>query len=210
MNDERLKDPKGWDYFDELLERVREIRASEKRFYQKVRDLFKATSVDYDKSSDQAKVFFQTIQNKLLFAETGKTAAELIIDRADASLPNMGLTSFKGTEVRKGDISTAKNYLKKDEIEGLNRLVTMFLDFAEDRAKRRQQISMSDWVNQVDSFLQFNEREILQGAGKKSHEEMVKHTQELFETYQKNKQDIIFDETDIVEILDKLNNKSSK
>lgn len=205
MNDERLKDPKGWDYFDELLERVREIRASEKRFYQKVRDLFKATSVDYDKSSDQAKVFFQTIQNKLLFAETGKTAAELIIDRADANLLNMGLTSFKGTEVRKGDISTAKNYLKKDEIEGLNRLVTMFLDFAEDRAKRRQQISMSDWVNQVDSFLQFNEREILQGAGKKSHEEMVKHVENEYSQFHENNKIELNDDG-----LDDLNNKISR
>jgi hypothetical protein len=206
MNDERLKDPKGWDYFDELLERVREIRASEKRFYQKIRDLFKITSVDYDKNSDQAKIFYQTVQNKLLFAETGKTAAELIIERADGNLPNMGLTSCKGNVVRKGDITTAKNYLNKDELDNLNRLVTMFLDFAEDRAKRRQQISMNDWIVQSDSFLEFNERNILSGSGKKSHSEMVSHVEKQYEQFEINrkKSEVEKSEVELIDDLDKL------
>lgn len=187
MNDERLKDPKGWDYFDELLARVREIRASEKRFYQKIRDIFKDTSVDYDKNAEQSKIFYQSIQNKLLFAETGKTAAELILDRANSNLPNMGLTSFKGNVVKKGDIVTAKNYLKKEELDNLNRLVTMFLDFAEDRAKRRQQITMNDWLTQSDGFLEFNERNVLQDSGKKSHSEMVAHVEKQYEQFESNR-----------------------
>lgn len=142
MNDVRLKDPQGWDYFDELLERIRDIRSSEKRFYQKVKDLFTQTSIDYDPKTDTAKNFFQTVQNKLLFAETGKTAAELIVSRADGNRANMGLTSWKGKRVRKNDIVVSKNYLFQEEIASLNRLVTMFLDFAEDRASRSQEGSV--------------------------------------------------------------------
>lgn len=186
MNDERLKDTKGWDYFDELLERVRDIRASEKRFYQKVRDIF-SLSVDYDSKSQDARVFFQTIQNKLLFAETGMTAAELIMARADGSLPNMGLTTFKGNVVRKGDIVTAKNYLTEEEVSNLNRLVTMFLDFAEDRASRRKQITMKEWLTQSESFLEFNEREILSGPGTRSHEAMLSFVQKEYETFEANR-----------------------
>lgn len=180
MNDERLKDPRGWDYFDELLARVREIRSSEKRFYQKIKDLFAQTSVDYDKNTEQAKLFFQTIQNKLLFAETGKIAAELIMSRADGETSNMGLTSFKGRVVRKGDIATAKNYLNEKEISNLNRLVTMFLDFAEDRASRRQEITMQEWLTNSENFLKFNERELLDGPGTRSHDSMISYVENQY------------------------------
>lgn len=172
MNDARLKDPAGMDYFDELLERIRDIRASEKRFYQKVKDVFAQTSVDYDAAADTAKTFFATIQNKLLYAVTGHTAAELVWARADAAQPNMGLTSWKGSVVRKADVTVAKNYLNDDEIQSLNRMTTMFLDFAEDRAARRQQITMDEWSQKTDDFLTFNDREVLNGAGKISSERM--------------------------------------
>jgi len=182
MNDERLKDP-AFDYFDELLERIRDIRASEKRFYQKVRDLFAETSADYDGSSDTARRFFQTIQNKMLYAVTGHTAAELIVARADPDQPNMGLTTWSGKRVRKQDVVTAKNYLNEDEVSELNRLVTMFLDFAEDRAKRRQQITMNEWVTQTDRFLDFNERQVLTGAGKVTHAGMKQIAHDRFDTF---------------------------
>lgn len=172
IDDARLKEPGGFDYFDELLERIRDIRASEKRFYQKVRDVFAATSVDYDKSAQTAQLFFQTIRNKMLFAVTGRTAAELIVKRADAAEPNMGLTSWKSDRVRKDDVTTAKNYLEADEIDELNRIVTMFLDFADDQSRRRKQMNMVDWVAQTDRFLAFNEREVLAGAGRVSHDRM--------------------------------------
>lgn len=172
INDQRLKDPTGFDYFDELLERIRDIRASEKRFYQKVRDLFAMTSADYDHKSDTAQIFFKTIQNKMLFAVTGRTAAELIVSRADSSKPNMGLTSWKGLKVRKADIATAKNYLNQQEIAELNRITTMFLDFAEDQAQRRKQLVMSAWVHQTDRFLAFNERPVLADSGTVSHDRM--------------------------------------
>ena len=172
MNDERLKEPGGFDHFDELLERIRDIRASEKRFYQKVRDLFAATAADYSAKTDAAKTFFATIQNKMVFAATGHTAAELIVARADATKPNMALMSWKGERVRKGDVVISKNYLTADEIDTLNRLVTGFLDFAELRAKNRQQTTMADWLTQADRFLVFNERDVLQGPGKVSHDRM--------------------------------------
>ncbi|WP_415715323.1 virulence RhuM family protein [Maridesulfovibrio sp.] len=183
MDDERLKDPGGFDYFDELIERIREIRASEKRFYQKVKDIFSQTSSDYDGSSETARIFFKTIQNKMLFATTGKTAAELIKARADAALPNMGLTSFQGSAVRIKDIVTSKNYLSKVELTELDRLVVMFLDFAEDRARRRKTISMQDWIKQTDLFLDFNEREILEGAGKVSHKQAELHARSEYEVF---------------------------
>jgi hypothetical protein len=183
INDERLKVPGGFDYFDELLERIRDIRASEKRFYMKVRDLFAATAADYDAKTDAAKTFFATIQNKMVFAATGQTAAELIVARADPSKPNMALTSWKGSVVRKGDVTTSKNYLTADEIDTLNRLVTGFLEFAELRAKNRQQTTMADWVAQTDRFLAFNERQVLQGAGKVSHEAMELVAHERFAAF---------------------------
>jgi hypothetical protein len=172
LDDQRLKEPGGLDYFDELLRRIRDIRASEKRFYQKVRDLFKASSVDYDGTTETAKAFFATIQNKLVFAVTGHTAAELIVARADPAKPNMALTSWAGERVRKADVTVSKNYLDAREMESLNRLTTMFLDFAEDRASRRQETRMADWIAQTDRFLDFNEREVLKNKGRMSHERM--------------------------------------
>ena len=184
MNDERLKEPGGFDYFDELLERIRDIRASEQRFYQKVRDLFAATAADYDAKSGDAKTFFATIQNKMVFAATGKTAAELIVARADPGKANMALTSWKGDKVRKGDVVISKNYLTEDEIDTLNRLVTGFVDFAELRAKGRQQTTMADWVTQTDRFLVFNEREVLKGPGKVSHDRMEQIAHQRYETFE--------------------------
>ncbi|MDA9473771.1 2-hydroxyacid dehydrogenase [Bradyrhizobium sp. CCBAU 65884] len=183
LDDPRLKEPGGLDYFDELLRRIRDIRASEKRFYQKVRDLFKATSVDYDGTAETAKAFFATIQNKLVFAITGHTAAELIVARADPAKPHMALTSWAGDRIRKADVTVSKNYLDAGEMEQLNRLTTMFLDFAEDRASRRQETRMADWIAQTDRFLAFNERDILKGKGRISHERMEEIVHFRFETY---------------------------
>lgn len=165
MDDARLKQADQWDYFDEWLARIREIRASEKRFYQKVRDLY-ATAVDYDKASEQAQLFFKKVQNKMLWAVTGKTAAELIEDRSNPELPNMGLTTWKGSIVRKQDVGTAKNYLKQEEVAKLNRIVTMYLDYAEEQAERRKTITMEEWADKLDAFLSFNEHEILTHAGR--------------------------------------------
>lgn len=169
MDDERLKNPLVGssavpDYFDEMLERIRDIRASERRVYLRVREIF-ALAADYQPSLKETTLFFQTIQNKLHFACTGHTAAELIHQRADASQPHMGLSSYKGEEVRKSDVTVAKNYLNQDEVSELNRVVNMWLDFAEDQARRRQQVFLSDWQEKLDQFLQFNERDVLQGAG---------------------------------------------
>jgi hypothetical protein len=171
MDDERLKGMRniGDDYFDELLERIRDIRASEKRFYKKITDIY-ALSIDYDGKSEEAKKFFATVQNKLHFAIHGHTAAELIEQRADASKDNMGLTTWKGDKVRKGDITVAKNYLTEKEIKSLNRIVTMYLDYAEDQAERRNPMHMKDWEEKLNAFLKFNERDILTGAGSLSHE----------------------------------------
>lgn len=169
MDDERLKNPPVGssavpDYFDEMLERIRDIRASERRMYLRVREIF-ALAADYQPSLKETTQFFQTIQNKLHFACTGYTAAELIHLRANASQPHMGLTSFKGEEVRRSDVTVAKNYLVQDEVSELNRVVTMWLDFAEDQARRRQQVFLRDWQSKLDQFLQFNDRDVLQGAG---------------------------------------------
>jgi hypothetical protein len=172
MDDERLKNPPGKghvDYFDELLERIRDIRASERRVYLRVREIL-ALAADYDPTEPETQVFFQTIQNKLHFAATGRTAAELIAERADASQPNMGLTSWHGGLVRKGDVTVAKNYLREKEIEELNRLVVMFLDFAEDQARRRKQIFLQNWLTRLHDFLNLNERAILPDSGKVSRE----------------------------------------
>jgi hypothetical protein len=177
MDDERLKNPPGRgipDYFDELLERIRDIRASEKRMYLRVREIF-ALAADYQPSEADTARFFQIIQNKLHFATTGKTAPELIHERADHTQPNMGLTSWKGGVVRKGDVTVAKNYLNTGEIDGLNRIVVMFLDYAEDQAKRRKQVFMKDWQEKLDGFLAFNERQVLPDAGKRSREQADAH-----------------------------------
>ena len=168
MDDERLKNPPGPgtpDYFDEILERIRDIRSAEKRLYLKVRDIFKLAA-DYDPTAAETQAFFQIIQNKLHWSVTRKTAAELIAERADAAKPNMGLTSWKGAKVRKTDATVAKNYLNEKEITELNRIVTMYLDFAEDQARRRKALYMRDWREKLDAFLQFNERDILTDAGR--------------------------------------------
>jgi hypothetical protein len=173
MDDERLKNPPGKghiDYFDELLERIRDIRSSEQRVYLRVREIL-ALAADYEATEPETQVFFQTIQNKLHFAATGKTAAELIAERVDSSQPNMGLMAWRSGVVRKGDVTVAKNYLREDEIEELNRLVVMFLDFAEDQARRRKQIFLQNWVTRLHDFLNLNERAILPDAGKVSREE---------------------------------------
>jgi len=172
MDDERLKNPpvRGSavpDYFDEMLERIRDIRASERRMYLRVKEIF-AMAGDYDPSWSETTKFFSVIQNKLHFAATGMTAAELIQSRADHLLPNMGLTNWKGAEVRKTDVTTVKNYLKEEEIDELNRIVVMWLDFAEDQARRRKQVFMRDWEQKLDEFLRFNERQVLPNAGRVS------------------------------------------
>ncbi len=165
MDDARLKEPQPWDYFDEWLERIREIRASEKRFYQKVRDIY-ATAIDYDSKSDQAQLFFKKVQNKMLWATTHHTAPELVVERADPNLPNMGLKSWKGSRVRQQDVTIAKNYLDQPEIEELNQIVVMYLDYAENQAKRRKTMTMAEWELKLDAFLSFNEKDLLDHAGK--------------------------------------------
>jgi hypothetical protein len=169
MDDERLKNPpvEGSgipDYFDELLERIRDIRASERRMYLRVKELF-ALAADYKPSTQDSIKFFQTMQNKLHFAATDKTAAELISSRANHDKQNMGLMSWKGQVVRKADVTIAKNYLNKQEIDELNRIVVMWLDYAEDQAKRRQQVFLRDWESKLGEFLRFNERRVLPNAG---------------------------------------------
>jgi hypothetical protein len=166
MDDARLKQVANISsgYFDEMLERIRDIRSSGKRFYQKIRDIYKL-AVGYDPQAEATLEFFKIVQNKLHFAISGKTASELIADRADAGRPNMGLTTWKGVKVRKGDVTVAKNYLNNEEMDGLNRIVSMYLDYAEDQAKRHRQIFMRDWRSKLDAFLQFNERDILTNAG---------------------------------------------
>ena len=164
MDDAKLKAADGWDYFDEWLERIRSIRASEKRFYQKVRDLY-TTAIDYDPKSGTSQTFFATVQNKMLWAVTGYTAAEILKLRSDPAASNMGLTSWSGSVVRKADVVTAKNYLVTEEIQELDRIVVMYVDYAEDQAKRRQSMTMADWVARLDMFLAFNERDLLTHAG---------------------------------------------
>lgn len=188
MDDERLKNPpvKGSavpDYFDEMLERIRDIRASERRMYLRVREIF-AMAADYEPTWSETTKFFSVIQNKLHFAATGLTAAELIQCRADHQLPNMGLTAWKGGEVRKTDVLIAKNYLNEAEIEELNRIVTMWLDFAEDQAKRRKRVFMKDWERKLDEFLRFNERRVLPNAGKVSKQAAEDHAKAEYEQFE--------------------------
>jgi len=173
LDDERLKQGKnfGHDYFDELLERIREIRASERRFYQKITDIYKECSSDYVANAPQTQTFYKTVQNKLEWAITGKTAPELIVDRAKAEHDNMGLQTWKnspGGKVLKSDVSVAKNYLQEQEIKELERVVSMYLDYAENQATRNKLMKMSNWVEKLDAFLQFNEYDLLQNAGKVS------------------------------------------
>lgn len=182
MDDERLKNPGGWDYFDELLERIRDIRASEKRFYQKVRDLF-ALSSDYQARERETAQFFAKVQNKLLYATTGHTAAELIVKRSDPSQPNMALTSWSGSRVRKQDVIVAKNYLTADEIDTLNRLVVIFLEQAELRIKQQKELTLDFWRNNIDRMLAFNDQAVLEGAGSVSRENMEKVARERYEVF---------------------------
>ena len=183
MDDERLKNPDGRpDYFDEMLARIRDIRASEKRFYQKVRDLFTLSS-DYDKTDKATQVFFATVQNLLIYAVTQKTAAELITARANPADPHFGLLAWKGDKVRKTDIVVAKNYLTEDEIDTLNRLVVIFLETAELRAKSKQETRMSFWKQNVDQIITSNGFPLLTHAGSISHEQMEARTGELYQQF---------------------------
>ena len=201
MDDERLKDPSAKDYFDELLTRIREIRASEKRFYQKVRDLY-VTAVDYDGRSGAAKLFFSKVQNKMLWAVTRHTTAELIADRADPTLVNMGLQSWSGSRARKHDAGVAKNYLLGPEIEELDRIVVMYLDYAEDQARRRNTITMRQWEEKLDSFLSFNERELLTHAGNVSAELTERLAAERYEQFDSQRKELSKREADTDDLME--------
>lgn len=203
MDDERLKNPDGRpDYFDEMLARIRDIRASEKRFYQKVRDLF-ALSSDYDKTDRTTQVFFATVQNLLIFAVTQKTAAELIMTRANPADPHFGLLTWQGSRVRKADIVVAKNYLTEDEIDTLNRLVVIFLETAELRAKSKQETRMAFWKQNVDQIITSNGFPLLTHAGSVSHEQMQAHTGKLYRQFdqdRKRQEAIAADQQDEAEL----------
>ena len=188
LDDERLKQGKkfGKDYFDELLERIREIRASERRFYQKITDIYAQCSLDYDPASEVTRIFYKTVQNKLHWAITGHTAAELIAERADAAQPHMGLTTWKNApegKILKADVSVAKNYLSQNELDELNRIVSMYLDYAENQAKRHIAMTMKEWVDRLDGFLQFNEYAILKDAGRITAEIAKQLAETRFEQY---------------------------
>ena len=205
MDDERLKNPDGRpDYFDELLLRIRDIRASEKRFYQKLRDLF-ALSSDYDKTDKATQMFFAETQNKLLYAVTSNTAAELVYNRADALKPNMGLTAWKGSIVRKGDIVVAKNYLTEDEIDTLNRLVTIFLEDAELRVKERKDLTIKYWKESVDDLLKYRKKKVLSGKGSISNQQAEDKAREEYGTFdarRKQFEALQADQDDIKELED--------
>lgn len=188
LDDERLKQGKrfGKDYFDELLERIREIRASERRFYQKITDIYQQCSIDYNKEADITQTFFKTVQNKLHWAITGKTASQIVASRANASLLNMGLQTWKSAphgKVMKTDVSIAKNYLSEEEISSLNRVVNMYLDYAENQAARQIPMKMADWVKKLDAFLQFNEYQILKDAGTVSHDVAKRLAEQEYDKY---------------------------
>ena len=181
MDDERLKEAKN-SYFDELLERIRDIRSSEKLFWKKVLDIY-ATSVDYDPSDEMSQTFFKTIQNKMHFATHGKTAAEIVYARVDSSKPNVGMTNFSGVRPTKKEVAIAKNYLNDDELDTLNRLVTSYLEFAELQAKKRKPMKMQDWIKKLDDFLNLSDFEILQHRGKISHTQALKKANEEYDKY---------------------------
>lgn len=203
LDSERLKNPDGRpDYFDELLAKIRDIRASEKRFYQKLRDLF-ALSSDYDKTDRATMLFFAETQNKLIYGVTGKTAAELILSRADASQPNMALTSWQGSIVRRKDIYTAKNYLTADELDTLNRLVTIFLESAEFRVKRRKDLTLPFWRESVDKLLTDHDVPLLASPGTVSHQQMVNQVDAIytaFDARRKKEEAIAADQQDLEEL----------
>jgi hypothetical protein len=195
MNDERLKSGAhlGTDYFDELIDRIRDIRASERRFYQKITDIYAQCSIDYEPRAEVSLSFFATVQNKLHWAIHGHTAAELIHARADSSQPNMGLTTWTNApkgKIRRKDVAVAKNYLTDEELRELNRVVTMYLDYADDQARKRRPMRMTDWIARLDSFLQFNERNVLTHAGKISHELAAARAESEFEQYEATRRHI--------------------
>jgi hypothetical protein len=188
LDDDRLKQGKrlGKDYFDELLERIRSIRASERRFYLKITDIYEQCSIDYNPNAEITQTFFKTVQNKLHWAITGKTAAELIAERAQADQPNMGLRTWKNApkgRIQKTDVSIAKNYLEENEIKALERIVSMYLDYAENQAARQIPMSMADWVEKLDAFLKFNEYNVLKSAGKVSHEVAKELAEQQYESF---------------------------
>jgi len=213
LDDERLKFGKrfGMDYFDELLERIREIRASERRFYQKITDIYQQCSIDYDRDASTTLLFFKTVQNKLHWAITGQTAAEIVAGRASAKKPNMGLTTWKNApkgKILKSDVAIAKNYLNEGEIKGLERIVTMYLDYAESQAARQIPMKMTDWVKKLDAFLQFNEYDILHNAGGVSHEIAKELAEQEYAKF-RVEQDRTF-ESDFDEEVKKLQRKAKK
>lgn len=187
LDDERLKNPdQPFDYFEELLRRIQDIRTSERRFYQKITDIY-ATSIDYDPTSEVSLTFFKTVQNKMHWAITGQTAAEIIHSRADSDKSNMGLTNWRGPKVRKEDVAIAKNYLNESELAALNNLVEQYLVFAEGQAMRRVAMRMHDWVTKLDGFLTLNERGILTHAGRVSHELAVNHAEQQYDAFHRQR-----------------------
>ena len=187
MDDERIKAGRtiGADYFDELLERIRDIRSSERLFYQKITDIY-ATSIDYDPRAEASQTFFATVQNKMHFAIHGRTAAEIVAERANADKPQLGLSTWRNAPtgpIRRSDVGIAKNYLNEEELRELNRVVSMYLDYAEDQARRHTPMHMSDWIAKLDSFLQFNDRDVLTHAGRISHGLAQEHARREFEKY---------------------------
>lgn len=213
IDDRRLAQGKnfGRDYFDELLERIREIRASERRFYQKITDIYAQCSIDYDPKAETTLQFYKTVQNKLHWAISQQTAAEIVYNRANATQPNMGLTTWKNApkgKILKSDVSIAKNYLQAEELDELNRIVSMYLDYAENQAKRQIPMSMADWVQKLDGFLQFNDYTVLKNAGSISHDIAKKLAEEQYEQY-RIVQDKQF-ESDFDELAKKLPAKNSR
>ncbi len=189
MDDQRLKQAGGGNYFEELLARIRDIRSSERVFWRKVLDIY-STSIDYDPSDETSLLFFKTVQNKMHWAAHGQTAAEVVHARADASLPNMGLTTFDGDRPRKADVSIAKNYLKEEEIEALNRIVTAYLEFAELQAMNRKPMHMADWISKLDDFLRLSDREILTHAGKISHDSAKEKAEAEFAQFKEQQRNL--------------------
>ncbi len=185
LDDERLKNPdQPFDYFEELLRRIQDIRTSERRFYQKITDIY-ATSVDYDPTTEESLAFFRTVQNKLHWAVTGMTAAEIIHSRADSAKPYMGLTTWRGAKIRKQDVGIAKNYLSEEELSALNNLVEQYLLFAERQARRRAPMHMTDWIKRLDAFLELNDENILAHAGKISHDLALTHAEQEYDKFQR-------------------------
>ena len=211
LDDERLKNPDlPFDYFEELIKRIQDIRTSERRFYQKITDIY-ATSIDYDPTHDASILFFQTVQNKMHWAITGKTAAEIIVQRADSKKPNIGLTNWRGAKPRKEDVSIAKNYLDENELSALNNLVEQYLVFAQGQAMRRIPMQMKDWIEKLNGFLKLNDRNILDHAGKISHQLVIETAEieyEKFNEIQKNNLESDFDK--IIKNLPKPTTKKKK